>query len=384
VAGVSVLAGSRDRTFDISFAPQFVKGAYAMVLGPAIFDTAGNAMNQDQDATGGEVPDDRHTVSFVIGDVQVLRSSDVPVALPMFSTSTSTLAVIQDLSIADLDVQVDVSYPDAGLLGLTLVSPAGTRVSLATTRDFLGPNYDDTIFDDEASQSINEGTPPYSGSYRPASPLSVLDNTSTQGTWTLEVRAPWFYTGSLNAWSLRVIPHPPRLSVGDIAIAEGDSGSTSATFMVSLSSAVGDTVTVDFATVAGTASAGGDYEDASGTVTFAPGELSKLISVTVHGDTLDEPDESFFVNLSNATNAALAEAQAEATIRNDEARLSINDVTLVEGATGTTNAAFTVSLSTASNQTTSVNYATANGTATAGSDYSSASGVLDFAPGESS
>ncbi len=190
VTGVNVVPGSRDRTFDITFAPQFVKGTYSMILGSSIVDSAGNAMNQDGDATNGEVPDDRYTVSFVIGDVHVLRSDDVPIALPMFSTSTSTLTVNQDLSIADLDVQVNVAYPDAGLLGLTLVSPAGSRVSLATARDFLGPNYDDTIFDDEASQSINEGSPPYAGSFRPVSPLSILDNTSTQGAWKLEVSAP--------------------------------------------------------------------------------------------------------------------------------------------------------------------------------------------------
>jgi hypothetical protein len=355
-----------------------------MIIGPSISDAAGNAMNEDGDAVNGEVPDDRYTVSFVLGDVQVLRSNDVPVALPMFSTSTSTLTVDQDLSIADLDVQLDISYPDAGLLGLTVISPTGTRVSLATSRDFLGPNYEDTIFDDEAEQSINEGTPPFSGSYRPATPLSVLDNTSTQGTWVLEVRAPWFFTGSLNAWSLRVIPHPPRLSVADIGIAEGDFGATSAVLTISLSHAVGDAVTVDFAAVDGTATAGSDYDAVSGSVTFAPGELTKLISVAVHGDTINEPDENFFVNLSNATNAAVLDAQAEATIRNDEARLSVNDVTLVEGAAGTTTAVFTLSLSAASSQTISVGYSTENGTATSGSDYSAASGVLVFAPGETS
>ena len=73
-----------------------------------------------------------------------------------------------------------------------------------------------------------------------------------------------------------------------------------------------------------------------------------------------------------------------ATILNDEARLSIGDVTLVEGQQRPAQAVFTVSLSAASSQTITVNYATANGTATAGSDYIAASGTLTFAPGETS
>ncbi len=174
------------------------------------------------------------------------------------------------------------------------------------------------------------------------------------------------------------------MSVADIAVAEGDSGFSTATFTVSLSHSVGDAVTVDFATFDGTATVGSDYEATSGTVTFSPGEQTKSISVVVHGDTLDETDERFLVNFSNVTNATLVDAQAEATIRNDEARLSVSDATLVEGAAGTTSAVFTVGLAAASNQTISVDYATVNGSATSGSDYLAASGALTFAPGETS
>jgi subtilisin-like proprotein convertase family protein len=312
----------------------------------------------------------------------VLRSDDVPVGLSPFTTALSTLSIDQDLRIADLDVQVDIDYPDAGLLGLSLVSPTGTRVALAQPRDFLGPNYDNTVFDDEAPESLDEGSPPYAGSFRPVAPLSALDNRSTLGVWKLEVAASWFYSGTLQAWSLRVIPHPPQISVMDVTLAEGDAGTSIAIFTVSLSNAIGDSVTVDFATANDTAAAGSDYDATSGTLTFAPGELTQTVTVLVHGETLDEPDERFFLNLSHATNASLAGAEGVATIQNDEARLAIGDATLLEGNSGTSQAVFAVSLSTASTQTVTVNYATANSSATSGSDYIAASGALLFAPGE--
>jgi hypothetical protein len=68
-------------------------------------------------------------------------------------------------------------------------------------------------------------------------------------------------------------------------------------------------------------------------ITFAPGETSKTIVIAVNGDTLNEADETFFVNLSNAVNATISGGQGTVTIRNDDAapQLSINDVTLTEG-----------------------------------------------------
>ncbi len=384
VTGISAVAGSPNRKFEITFASQIVKGDYEMVLGPSILDTAGNAMNQDNDATNGEVPDDRFTARLVIGDVHVATAQDVPVTLVPFTTSRSYIAFDQNLSIADLDVQVDISIPDAGLLTLTLVSPGGTRIPLSGVMGFLGPNFEDTIFDDEAATPIESGSPPFSGSYQPNSPLSVLDGTSSLGTWTLEVGDNWFDFGTLNAWSLSIIAHPPRVTISDVALSEGDSGTSEAVFTISLSNVVSDPVTVDFATANGTATAGSDYVARSGTLTFAPGEQTKTVSVTVLGDSTDEPTEDFFLDLANVSNATLTDPRGMATIYNDEARLSINDVGLVEGNSGTATANFVVSLATASNQTVSVSYATANVTANSGSDYTSTSGTLTFLPGETS
>ena len=176
----------------------------------------------------------------------------------------------------------------------------------------------------------------------------------------------------------------PTLSVGDVTVTEGNSGTTSATFNVTLSAASGQTVTVNYATADGTASGGADYVAAAGSLTFAPGETSKSVNVNVNGDTLDEPNETFFVNLSSPSNATVSDNQGQGTITDDDgaAALSVSDVTLNEGNSGTTTFTFTVTLAPVSGQTVTVNYATANGTASAGSDYAAASGTLTFAPGE--
>jgi hypothetical protein len=181
----------------------------------------------------------------------------------------------------------------------------------------------------------------------------------------------------------------PTLSINDLSIAEGNADTSVANFNVQLSQASSQPVTVKYATADGTALAGSDYTATSNTLSFAPGETKKTVSVSVKGDTVVEPNETFRVNLSTPTNATISDAQGVGTIVNDDLasvlpQLSINDVSLTEGNTGTKNAVFTVNLSSASTQTVKVNYATANGTAVAGSDYTATSNTLTFAPGQTS
>ncbi|QDS17944.1 autotransporter domain-containing protein [Xanthomonas arboricola] len=177
----------------------------------------------------------------------------------------------------------------------------------------------------------------------------------------------------------------PTLSINDVSVNEGNAGTTNATFTVSLSQPAGTGgVSFDIATADGTATAGLDYVASSLTgQTIPAGSSSATFTVLVNGDTLSEPNETFFVNVSNVTGASVGDGQGQGTIVNDDAlpALSIDDVSVNEGNSGTTTATFTVSLSAASGQTVSVNYITADGTATAGSDYAARSGTLTFAPG---
>ena len=175
-------------------------------------------------------------------------------------------------------------------------------------------------------------------------------------------------------WSFTTVtsPPPPSITITDVSVTEGNTGTVNAVFTVTLSAASSQTVTVTYATANGTATAGSDYTATSGTLTIPAGSTTGTITVAVGGDTLAEGNETFFVNLGNPTNSTIADGQGQGTIINDDApppTLSINDVSVTEGNSGTVNAVFTVTLSSASSQTVTVTYATANGTATAGSDY---------------
>ena len=111
---------------------------------------------------------------------------------------------------------------------------------------------------------------------------------------------------------------PPALSINDVTVTEGNSGTTTATFTVALSAAAASAVTVNYATADSSATAGSDYVGTSGTLTFAVGETTKSIAVTIDGETTVEPDETFFVNLTTASGATIAKAQGAATITNDD------------------------------------------------------------------
>src|SRR5205814_9625349 len=140
-------------------------------------------------------------------------------------------------------------------------------------------------------------------------------------------------------------------------------------------------VSVDFATQDGTAGGRADYEENSGSVTLAPGETSKEIVLQVMGDRLNEPDETFFVQLGNPKFATIARDRATGTILNDDPlpSASIDDVTLTEGDNGTKDFTFVVTLSEPSGQQITVDYSTLDGGAVAGRDYEPVHGTLRVA-----
>ena len=163
----------------------------------------------------------------------------------------------------------------------------------------------------------------------------------------------------------------PLLSIGDVSIAEGNSGTKLATFSIKLSPASASPVTYNIATANGSATAGSDYvaKSLSGQ-SIAAGQTSATFTVTINGDTAVEPNESFSVNITNVVGASLSDGFALGLILNDDGKtLSIGDVALTEGNSGTKLATFTVKLSQASTTAVTYNIATANGTAVAGSDY---------------
>ena len=180
-----------------------------------------------------------------------------------------------------------------------------------------------------------------------------------------------------------------RLTVQDVAVSETNADTT-LTFNVTLFQASNHPVTVNFATQDGTAISTGtskDFDAQTGMLTFAPGETSMPVSIVVHGDTVGELDENFFLKLSNASGALINRDTATGTILNDETTLQISDAQVLEGGVnGVTQAVFTVTLSNGpATGDVTVNVGTADGTATvAGGDYTAllaASNTLTFHPG---
>jgi hypothetical protein len=174
---------------------------------------------------------------------------------------------------------------------------------------------------------------------------------------------------------------PLRLFAGDASAPEAPGGAV-AVFTVALSSAAASPVTVQYSTADGTATAGSDYLSTSGTLVFLPNTTTRTVSVTVLDDTVYEGNETFFLNLSNPTGATIQDGQGVATILENEPQIfvSIDDAAVVEGDAGNAGATFTVTLSAPSTLTTTVSYATADGTATAPGDYLPSSGTVTFPP----
>jgi hypothetical protein len=171
-------------------------------------------------------------------------------------------------------------------------------------------------------------------------------------------------------------------SVNDVSVAEGNSGTTNATFTVSLSPPQSTPASVSFATANGSATAGSDYSTTSGSLSFAACQGSQTVNVPVIGDTVDEPDETFVLNLSAPSGATISDPTGQGTILDDDPapQVFISDCAVSEGNSGTANCSFAVTLSSASSATVTVNYATASNTAVAGSDFNAASGTVTFPP----
>ena len=176
----------------------------------------------------------------------------------------------------------------------------------------------------------------------------------------------------------------PAISVGDAAVAEGQSGTAALTFTLTLPSPAASEVRVDYATSPGTATAGVDYVPTTGTAVFAAGASSTTVVVNVLGDTTPEPDETVFLNLSAPVGASLGDAQGLGTILNDDQpTLSIAAASVAEGSGGAT-ASFAVTLSAPATQTVSASFATTGGTATSGVDFQVVSSTVTLPAGTTS
>jgi hypothetical protein len=306
-----------------------------------------NATVTDMAATG-TINDDDPTPTLSIDDV-ALAEGDAGTSNLVFTVSLSAASgqeVTAQFATADMTAMAPADY--VAQSGTLTLAPGTTTqtITIAVNGDLL----------DEANETFQVNlTAPANATLADA-----------QGIGTITDDDP-----------------TPTLSIDDVAIAEGNAGASNLVFTVSLSAASGQPVTVSFTTANVTAAAPGDYAAQSGTLSFAPGTTTQTITIAVNGDLLDEANETFQVNLSGPVNATLADAQGIGTITDDDPPMvTINDVAQAEGDDGTTNMVFTVSLSSASGTPVTVQFTTANATAVSPGDFAAQTGVLTFAPGE--
>ena len=185
----------------------------------------------------------------------------------------------------------------------------------------------------ETSEQVFDGTSVVNG----ANALSiVVPATATTGTTYARFRLvapsntdlgialvdlPTGFAGVGEVEDYKVTIALPQLTINDVSLNEGNAGTTAFNFTVTLTPAVSQTVTVNFATAVGglnPATSGTDFVANSGTLTFTTGQTTKPVTVQVNGDTTVESDETFFVNLSGASGAAIGDNQGVGTIRNDD------------------------------------------------------------------
>ncbi len=230
--------------------------------------------------------------------------------------------------------------------------------------------------------------------------VTVLGNipgfSSAEVTLTVAPNAPGSYTNSASVVADQPDPNSfnnlastsgtavvPTLAIADVLAIETDDANGAALFELTLSGFSSQPIWVRFATANGTALAGADYTNSSGLLLFPPGSTVQRVRVPLVGDLLNEAIETFVVNLSNPTNVTVSVNRGTATVIDNDPQpeIRIADVRMPEGNSGTSNAVFRLTLTAPSARPVSVNYATINGTAVAGSDYTTRSGTVTWPAG---
>jgi hypothetical protein len=363
--------GSADATMTFSGTVSSINTALTNLAFTPDADYIGPASVQidadDQGHTGaGGAPADSETVAITVNGPQTIE------------LAAANFTVAENAGAGVGVVTLTRTGGTAGTQVVNFTTSAGTAVNAQdftvtvgsvtflpgeATKTFTVPVIDDALDEDNETVNVSIGPVTSGGATvgaRSTATLTIVDDDAT-----------------------------PAVAIGNAAVVEGNAGTTSAVFTVTLNAASGRTITVDYTTVDGTASAGSDYSAATGTLTFTPGQTTKTIMVNATGNGTVEPDETFSVALSNPSNVTITGATGSGIIADDDdpahTTLAIaQDVTVTEGNSGTSSASFTINLNAAAAGTITVSYATVAGTATEGDDYTNTAGTLTFTPGQTS
>ena len=263
--------------------------------------------------------------------ITLATGSSYTVGAPASATGTIANDDLPNLTIND----VTANEGNAGITNFTftlsLSAPAptgGVGFSIATANGTATAGVD-YVANSLTAQAIPAGSSTYT--------FTVLAN----GDALNEVSETFFVNvtsltnaNALDVQGLGTITNDdplPSLSINDVSVTEGNSGTTNAVFTVTLSAASGQTVQVNYATADDTTSQPADYTSTSGTLTFGPVQTTRTITVLVNGETVPEANETFFVNLSGATNATITDTQGIGTITNDDVPVTVSPASLPNG-----------------------------------------------------
>jgi hypothetical protein len=399
----SILLGNGNGTFQV--ATTFVTGYHATSVAVADLNGDGKQDLAVTNSEGGLVTVCLGTGTGTFGALQSFATGYYPWAVAAADVNADGKVDLVTANYYGGTVSVLLGN-GAGSFGTALEYAAGGSPLSVAVSDFNGDGKADLMTANQYAGVVSVLLGAGGGVFKP--PVNAAIGTNpyglTIGDFNGDGRtdAASFNSGSNNVSVLlnnAIWPalSAPSLAIQDVSVTEGNTGTVNANFVVSLSAASSQPVTVRYATADGTAVAGSDYQAASGTLTFAPGVTSRTVTVLVNGDRLsDNSSEFFFVHLSDPTNAFVSDGTGAGTIIDDEPFLVIVDyVQGVEGNTGTTPFVFTVTLSAAYDVPVSVDYATAESTvedqyslgrsgATSGVDFIATSGTLTIPAGQTS
>ena len=230
VTGITAVPNTNNSEFILTFSggARTAAGIYTLKVGPNILDLSGNQMNQDNDGMNGEITQDQYVGSFSLFTTYNFTNTPTNTLIRDLATTTSTITINQDINIKDLNVQISLNHTALSDLVITLRSPTGQVITLFNKRGGWADNLVNTVFDDQAGTAIGAGIAPaiapFTGSFRPESLLSALNDKNAKGTWTLSITdTAGGDVGKLISWKLTMVSNTKLGSITNLASTSGGS-----------------------------------------------------------------------------------------------------------------------------------------------------------------